>query len=162
VNIRPASFADVASLIELDRTCSMAAHWTEKQYQQALCLQSDDPHRLAMVADEVHLAPSDANLKATSQIFGFLVARYLAPEWELENIIVAPTARRIGLGMRLIQVLLAKARETNSEAVFLEARESNAAARSLYETAGFELTGRRKAYYTNPSEGAVLYRLRLA
>jgi [ribosomal protein S18]-alanine N-acetyltransferase len=87
-----------------------------------------------------------------------LVARHLAPEWELENIVVAPSARRQGLGNRLLNALLAAARETHSASVFLEVRESNSAARTLYEKAGFKQTGRRKSYYTDPLEDAVLYR----
>jgi ribosomal-protein-alanine N-acetyltransferase len=58
-----------------------------------------------------------------------------------------------------MDALLSAARETNSDSVFLEVRESNVAARSLYEKAGFEQEGRRKSYYTNPMEDAVLYRL---
>jgi len=114
-----------------------------------------------MVAEAPPQTPSNAGQNPGAKISGFLVARHLAPEWELENIVVAPSARRIGLGSRLLNALLANARETDSEAVFLEVRESNAAARSLYEKAGFEPTGRRKAYYTNPAEDAVLYRLLL-
>jgi ribosomal-protein-alanine acetyltransferase len=161
VNIRPATSSDIAALIGLERACAGAAHWTEQQYRHALHPQPGDPERLAIVVDALSRAPSDASHKATAEIGGFLVARHLTPEWELENIVVDPTERRNGLGMRLIQALLVKARETNSEAVFLEVRESNAAARSLYEKAGFELTGRRKAYYANPAEDAVLYRLLL-
>ena len=79
----------------------------------------------------------------------------------MENIVVAPSARRKGLGKKLLAALVAAAEETHSAAVFLEVRESNIAARTLYETAGFEPTGRRKFYYTNPGEEAVLYRLAL-
>jgi ribosomal-protein-alanine N-acetyltransferase len=57
--------------------------------------------------------------------------------------------------------LLAAARETNSSSVFLEVRESNAPARNLYEKAGFEQTGRRKSYYADPAENAILYRFSL-
>lgn len=92
---------------------------------------------------------------------GFLVARYIAPDWELENIVVDPNARRRGLGKHLLDALLAKARETNSESVFLEVRESNGSARALYESAGFHQTGRRKSYYSGPAEDAILYRLTL-
>ncbi len=67
-------------------------------------------------------------------------------------------ARQKGIGKRLFESLLAAARETNSSSVFLEVRESNAAARTLYEGVGFEPTGRRKSYYTDPIEDAVLYR----
>ena len=73
-----------------------------------------------------------------------------------------PTARRRrkGLGQQLLDALLAAARETSSS-VFLEVRESNGAARSLYEKAGFQQTGLRKSYYKDPAENAILYRLRL-
>jgi ribosomal-protein-alanine N-acetyltransferase len=57
-----------------------------------------------------------------------------------------------------LDALSAAARETNSSSIFLEVRESNAAARTLYELASFEQTGRRKSYYTNPAEDAILYR----
>jgi ribosomal-protein-alanine acetyltransferase len=121
-----------------------------------------DPQRLVLVADGLAEERSGSGAEANSTpVLGFLVARHLAPEWELENIVVSPSARRTGLGARLFDALLTRARETNSYAVFLEVRESNAAARSLYEKAGFEPTGFRKAYYTNPQEDAVLYRLNL-
>lgn len=82
----------------------------------------------------------------------------MAPEWEIENIVVAPKVRRKGIGRQLVDALLAAAGETNSESVFLEVRESNAAARKLYESAGFQQNGRRKSYYSDPPEDAILYR----
>jgi [ribosomal protein S18]-alanine N-acetyltransferase len=160
--IRNATPADIPSIIELERACATAAHWTEPQYQQMFLAKKGDPERLVVVADDLSEERSGSGAKANStSVLGFVVARQIAPEWELENIVVAPGARRTGLGKRLLEALLIRARETNSAAVFLEVRESNAAARSLYEKKGFELTGRRKAYYTNPPEDAVLYRLTL-
>ena len=147
MTIRCATLADIPSMMHLDRQSATAAHWTDVQYRQAL--QSEGPARLLLVAE------------SSLDILGFLVARHVAPEWELENIVVAATARRKGLGKRLLDALLAAARETNSTAVFLEVRDSNAPARSLYEKADFEPTGRRKSYYTDPVEDAVLYRLTL-
>jgi ribosomal-protein-alanine N-acetyltransferase len=159
--IRPATAADIPALMSLERACATAAHWTDLQYHKILQGGEGDPHRLMIVADTFPQRPSGDSEKAKSEIGGFLVAQHLPPEWELENIVVAPAERRRGLGQQLIDVLLTAARNTNSEAVFLEVRESNLAARSLYEKARFELTGRRKAYYRNPPEDAVLYRLRL-
>ena len=77
----------------------------------------------------------------------------------MENIVVSPAARRTGIGKRLLDALLQAARETNNAAVFLEVRESNHEARAFYEHVGFKLDGRRKSYYFNPSEDAILYRL---
>ena len=149
MQIRPATFADIPSIMQLERQSATTAHWTEEQYHQAF--QRDGATRFLLVGlEDSETSPA-----------GFLVAQHLAPEWQLENIVVAPTARRKGLGKRLLNELLAAANKTNSTAVFLEVRESNAAARTLYERTGFEQTGRRKSYYKNPSEDAVLYRLTL-
>ncbi len=148
MQIRPATLADVPSIMNLERQSDTAAHWTERQYQQAF--QGEVGERLVLMAE------------ADSAPLGFLVARHLAPEWELENIVVAANARRNGLGKSLLAALLAAAKETNSASVFLEVRESNIAAQTLYERAGFEQSGGRKAYYTNPPEDAILYRLTLS
>jgi [ribosomal protein S18]-alanine N-acetyltransferase len=160
--IRKATPADIPSIIEVERACATAAHWTEHQYQQMFLPKKGDPQRLVVVAGDSPEERSGSGAETNSRpVLGFLVARQIAPEWELENIVVAPAARRTGLGKRLLEALLIRARETNSDTVFLEVRESNAAARSLYEKTGFELTGLRKSYYTNPQEDAVVYRLTL-
>ena len=92
---------------------------------------------------------------------GFIVAHRIAPEWELENIVVAADAQRKGVGRSLLRALIKHGVHTNSDAVFLEVRESNLPARSFYENAGFEQIGSRKSYYQNPLEDAILYRLDL-
>lgn len=161
--IRPATLADIPSLIDLERACDTAAHWPEHLYRQVF--ESGGPGRLVFVADGSPEALLNAGVRASSgagtSALGFLVARHVALEWELENIVVAPTARRKGLGKRLLDALLFRVRETHSDAVFLEVRDSNIAARSLYEMAGFKQVGSRKSYYTNPTEDAILYRWNL-
>ena len=69
--------------------------------------------------------------------------------------------QREGIGRRLLEELMSRARETGADALFLEVRESNTAARSLYEQVGFEPTGRRKSYYKEPQEDGILYRRNL-
>jgi len=134
-------------MIRLERQCPTTAHWTEQQYADLFAASAESLVRLALVGEE----------EGNSALAGFLVARYLPPEWELENIVVAPTVRRTGIGRQLMDTLVLQARQTNGTAIFLEVRASNSAARRLYEKLGFMETGRRKAYYTNPSEDAVLY-----
>jgi ribosomal-protein-alanine N-acetyltransferase len=155
--IRAATSADIPAMVALDRACITAAHWTEEQYLDAFA--RDGVERLVLAAETLSSTASDeANAITASSLQGFLVARHVAAEWELENIVVAPTARRKGLGQQLLDALLAAARESGSSSVFLEVRESNASARSFYEEAGFKQTGRRKSYYANPTEDAVVYR----
>jgi len=140
-------------MMSLERQSATAGHWTEQQYREAF-LPVGTRRLVLVVEDSLASDPKTCG----DRVLGFLVARHIAPEWELENIVVDLSVRRSGIGKQLLNALLDKARATNSAVVFLEVRESNAAARSLYERAGFEPAGRRLDYYTNPPEDAVLYR----
>jgi [ribosomal protein S18]-alanine N-acetyltransferase len=162
LHVRAATPADLPCLIVLERSCPSAAHWTERQYRQLIDKRSSLT-RLVLVAgaaDATAAVPTGSDAAGSEQrvgLLGFLIARNVGSEWELENIGVASAARRKGLGTRLLDALVMHAKEAHSESVFLEVRESNTAARRLYETAGFRQTGRRKLYYTDPREDAILY-----
>lgn len=93
------------------------------------------------------------------ELLAFLVARRIGAEWELENIAVAPSARRHGFGALLLRKLIGEASAANGESIFLEMRKSNLGARSLYRKFGFREQGLRKSYYSDPPEDAILYRL---
>ncbi len=78
------------------------------------------------------------------RIAGFAVARRLPPdEIEILNVATGPSSRRQGVGKALLRELL----NLHEGVLFLEVRESNSAARALYEAAGFREAGRRKNYY---------------
>jgi|SRR5208282_1263795 [ribosomal protein S18]-alanine N-acetyltransferase len=157
VKIRHATAEDIPAIMDLERACATAAHWSEAQYRQSF--EASGPERIVFVAvREVPPAHAQAEAPTETGLAGFLVARQIAPDWELENIVVAQDMRRKGLGKRILDALLVYARETNIESVFLEVRESNSAARALYEKAGFRQVGSRKSYYVNPLEAAILYR----
>ena len=143
--VRPASPDDIPAMMSLERHAVTAAHWPQAQYEQAFAPSA--PARLLLVIEE------------TPHIQGFLVARSGGEEWEIENIAIAGTARRRGLGTRLLGECLDQVRAQGAEAVFLEVRESNQAARSLYEKWAFVESGRRRCYYRDPEEDAVVYRL---
>ena len=147
MKIRPATLADLPALMAIERKADTAAHWSQAKYREMFS--GSAPKRLALVAEDGHL------------IQGFLVARAIADEWEIENVVVAPAARRNGLGTALIEECLRLARQQNAGAIFLEVRESNQPARSLYEKMGFRVSGRRPRYYENPPEDALVYRLEI-
>ena len=146
MNVRPAIPADVAALVALARACPTAAHWGDAEY--ARIFQAGAVPRIVLVAEE-------------SAVAGFIVARTVGPEWELENIVVSPELQKRGIGLQLISSLRAQASARQAEAIVLEVRASNQPAQSLYRRAGFAENGRRPAYYANPTEDAVLYRLDL-
>ncbi len=146
--------------MELERESRSAAHWTAEQYAQALPAGSQQPRpeRIAWVAEEGLEGQPRVASKA-AEIMAFLIARRIDLEWELENVVVAARVRRRGLGSLLIKNLVQDAGRLPRATIFLEVRESNRAARALYEGLGFEETGARKNYYANPLEDAILYRL---
>lgn len=160
MKIRKATADDIASMMSLARESATAAHWTEPQYRD-LILPVVKVDRLAIVA-EAAPSPLCGADDPDERLLGFLVAHFLTPECELENIVVSPRALRKGVGKQLLKALLLAASKTNCETVFLEVRESNQAARAFYENVGFQLDSRRKSYYSNPSEDAVLYRLKVS
>lgn len=98
-------------------------------------------------------------LKSAGFLIGY-VAAVLVPaagELEIYNIAVHPDFRKQGHGSELLGALLRIAREAGVSRAVLEVRESNAAALALYCSFGFTPCGRRKKYYGNPTEDALIY-----
>lgn len=92
------------------------------------------------------------------RVVGYVFCREIAGESELLNIAVEPEARRGGLGRELLTAALTWAESRGARETFLEVRESNRGAITLYEGAGFRAVGRRPGYYQAPAEDAILYR----
>jgi [ribosomal protein S18]-alanine N-acetyltransferase len=144
-HIRPATAADIPAMMALEKHAATAAHWSATQYEAAFS--SEGPFRVVLIIEE------------GIGIEGFIAGRELGNEWEIENIAVASPARRRGLGNRLLGKFLDLVRGRGAESVFLEVRESNFAARRLYEKWAFVESGRRRNYYREPEEDAIIYRL---
>ena len=140
----------------IERQNATAAHWSRQRYESLFA--TNDPQS----PEQVVLIVADETAQDESGILGFLIARRVDTEWELENIAVADSARRKGTGALLLTELVTHARGTGGSAMFLEVRESNQSARALYRKMGFEETGVRNLYYASPAENAVLYRLSLS
>ena len=91
-----------------------------------------------------------------SDIAGFAGIWNVAGEAQVMRVAVRRALRNQGLGLLLTQKLIYKAWEAGAEAVTLEVRESNAAARKVYERCGFVSSGVRPDYYEDTHEGAVI------
>src|SRR5260370_32520129 len=143
VAIRSAALNDVPAILAIEQQSPGAAHWTREQYNK-------------LVGSGVVLVAEEAG-----QLCGFVCARAVAGEWEIENVVVAARFLRRGIANELMRVLIQRAKNEVASAILLEVRESNLAARGLYEKHGFCDVGRRRAYYKDPAEDAILYTLRL-
>lgn len=85
-----------------------------------------------------------------------LIARVVAGEAELLNIVVSKDRRRQGLGQALVKVLVGAMKQALVKRIFLEVRVSNQAAIKLYESFGFREVGRRARYYQPDQEDALV------
>lgn len=160
VNVRPARPSDQPRLVEIASHSATAAQWNQTEYLKLFAAEQPDAQ------PQIDLLAGDAQSKTQSrtalvveqsgEVVGFIVGRQVGDEWEIENIAVTGSARRCGLGSRLVGEMLDVARSHGGSSVFLEVRESNRAARSLYEKWAFIEVGRRKMYYQNPAEDALV------
>jgi ribosomal protein S18 acetylase RimI-like enzyme len=158
MRIRLAAPADIPAIIALAQQAESAAQWSTAEYEKIVAKQPNDsvPRRLILVIEDLvieNVAIKDQGLR------GLLIAKAVGREWEIENIAIATSARRRGLGMRLLSEFLEQVRRENAECVYLEVRESNLAGRSLYKKLSFVEIGRRPSYYQRPPEDAIMYKL---
>lgn len=108
--------------------------------------------------EEMFLVEGYHNFVARDQgiLLGYIGMKAVCDEADITNVAVDPRARRRGIAAQLLQRLLAAAKEEGIRHIYLEVRETNHGAIRLYEQAGFRKIGRRKAYYDQPKEDALL------
>jgi ribosomal-protein-alanine N-acetyltransferase len=139
--IRRATVADADQLAAIERVC-FSDPWTPAgieetiQYETALALVAENPAGVA----------------------GYIMARISGEEGEILNLAVLPPYRRRGVARRLLAEGVAALVADGVREAYLEVRESNAAAISLYQSAGFRTVGLRPRYYRNPPENALVLR----
>jgi [ribosomal protein S18]-alanine N-acetyltransferase len=144
LHIRPAALADAPTLSRLERQC-FSDPWSTQGFREVL----GTPVCFGLIGE------------AGPEVQGYLLARAVAGEGEILNLAVVPGARRRGIGGALLEVGLRHLRERGAREVFLEVRESNQAARAMYQSRGFRVVGARQRYYRQPVEDALVFRLPL-
>lgn len=142
-NVRRATAADLPFLAALERA-AFSLPQSEKDFENML----DAPDKVLLVAE------------ADGVPVGYIGAYTVVGETDILTVAVDPAARRQGIGRLLLTALIA-ALSGVSAAIYLEVRESNAAARALYTSLGFSEIGIRRGYYRFPTEDAVLYKKEL-
>ncbi|MFQ5839997.1 MAG: ribosomal protein S18-alanine N-acetyltransferase, partial [Candidatus Methylomirabilales bacterium] len=93
------------------------------------------------------------------QVVGYCCLWIMADELQIANLAVIPTLRRQGIGRRLVAAALAVAAARGVRRAFLEVRAGNDAAQALYRRFGFSVLARRRRYYSEPREDALIMRL---
>ncbi len=138
--IRQAIQADLPVLLEIEQECFSDPHWKAEDF----------------VAEDCQVA------EIGSRIAGFLVSKQVfagdadsPPECEILNLAVRRCFRRRGVASALLRQQLAR-----NATYFLEVRESNVVAQTLYRGFGFQEIARRSGYYRSPVETAIVMRMK--
>jgi len=140
---------DLLEVVEIEAICGLSP-WGWDSYHREL----DSGREAVMLVARIDVP--QPTLTDGMRIAGFVVSRVIAGELHINNIAVRPEFQKMGIGSRLLNRALVAGAKQNCLATFLEVRDSNRAAQRLYEHCGFNLVGRRKQYYANPPEDALI------
>jgi len=99
-------------------------------------------------------------VREAGAVLGYLCVWEIADEVHVTNVAVHPSRRRQGIARGLLTGLLAEAQAHDVRLVVLEVRPSNREAIALYESFGFRVTGRRRGYYYDTGEDALVMETR--
>ena len=100
-------------------------------------------------------------MRDDGRVVGYLCLWEIGDELHITNVAVHPEYRRRGIGRSLVSGVLEDARARKLKLVVLEVRPSNHEARTLYESFGFREVGRRRGYYYDTGEDALVMEIAL-
>ncbi len=142
MEIRRSRPDDATVIAELEELC-FSDPWSKKDIFSYIC-SSDGMCFTALDGDRP---------------IAYVIGRLIAPEGEIYRIATSPDRRGRGVAYRLLSYALKTERGRGLENTFLEVRSRNVPAIALYTSYGFREIGRRKNYYKNPDDDAILMML---
>jgi len=143
---------DLLEVVEIEQSSGLS-RWGWNAYYAELA--SENRH-LMLVA---RLAGGIA--EGNESISGYVVARLVAGELHINNLAVRQSHRQCGIGTALLTSVLAEAKSAEAFVAFLEVRAGNTVAQRFYEKVGFRVVGRRRNYYPEPREDALIMSLEM-
>jgi ribosomal-protein-alanine N-acetyltransferase len=146
--VRVAVAEDLEAVLGIAGVCAEAPRWGEGVWRELLAGEGG-------VARAVFVAEMGGD------VAGFVVVSCVKDVAEIESVAVLPAFRRMGLGRALCAEAMRWARDAGAQAMELEVRASSEGALALYAGLGFVEQGRRKGYYREPVDDAVLMSARL-
>ena len=129
----------VKDIAEIEKLC-FSTPWSEGGLREEL---SNDNARF-------FVALSGGN------VAGYIGSHNIVGEVYITNIAVNPSFRRQGIGEALVSYLVEISKGEGADFVTLEVRESNEPAQKLYNKKGFCVEKKKKSFYENPREDAIL------
>ena len=144
--ITPMTSAHLDQVEALEKICFPEDPWSRKLLQEAL----ENENTTSLLA-----------LSEDGRVLGYLFFTAVLDEGGVDNIAVLPQARRQGIASALLGAFRRCGQERGLISLFLEVRPSNEGAAALYRKLGYQEVGRRKNYYLDPKEDAIIMKLEL-
>jgi len=141
--IRHAAKSDIPEIAEIEKV-SFSDPWDKQLFLDAI----DSEDKYLIIAE------------GGKEIEGYVVFEKVLDEGHITNLAVAAKHRKKGIATGLVSNVLDLAKHLGIKEIFLEVRESNEAAKSLYSKFGFREIGRRKGYYPKAGESALVLSLK--
>ncbi len=142
--IRKMTLEDIRVVVQLDQL-SFSLPWPERSFRFEL---NDNPASRCWVAE------------LDGRVVGMVVGWLLVDEMHIATIATHPDYRRQGIASSLLTHILLQSIDEGAQSSFLEVRESNHSAQEMYRKFGYENAGRRKRYYRDNDEDAILMYLK--
>lgn len=152
--IRPARAGDVPDLVALEQAC-FGRPWTAAQLHEEIRRSAS---WVVVAAAFGPGAPRPPGAAAPGTVLGYACVQLAGEQAELLRIATRRESRRRGVGRDLLCATCAAARDAGCRELLLEVAARNLAARALYDRAGFQVVGTRRAYYRHPPDDAILMR----
>ncbi|MCX6552917.1 MAG: ribosomal protein S18-alanine N-acetyltransferase [Acidobacteria bacterium] len=133
---------DLDGVLAVDRE-SFSHPWTRAMYEEEL----RSPARSKLAVLRMPGIP----------VAGYVSFWLVVDELHINNVAVLQACRQRGLGRALVEFALREAAARGAVTAILEVRQSNEAARALYEDLGFRQVGARAGYYADPDENALVF-----
>jgi len=143
LTIRKMTLDDIPAVIDLDQK-SFSLPWPERSFRFEM---TDNPASRCWVAE------------LDDKVVGMIVVWLLVDEAHVATLATHPDFRRQGVAKSLLAHALLHLIEEGAQSSFLEVRESNLAAQEMYRKFGYEEAGRRRRYYRDNDEDAILMNL---
>ena len=138
--IRKMEEKDISSVESIEKRV-FSIPWSEKSFLDA-CMTPENIYLVAETED--------------GSIAGYCGLWTVLGEGDITNMAVAETYRKCGVGRKLMEAMEQEGRRMDVSIFFLEVRESNEAARHLYDSVGYTNIGTRKRFYERPVEDAIV------
>lgn len=161
MRVRAGTEGDLAGVLLLERAAAGAPHWVEAEYRRVI----EDLDGGEASGETQRVRRSLWVVEVEGLLVGFAVGKVGQGGdglvGELESVAVAAEERRRGVGRALCETVMAWCGGLGAARMELEVRAQGLAAIALYEALGFRVVGRRRGYYREPADDAVLMEMEL-